>query len=283
MFVELVRDGIEETTNLTAGLGGPPFYYSWSPDGGRMLWQRNNSRLDIYDANEDRVVNTLPQTPGAIFAPAWSPVDDRLLFGTINDDQTTDLVIVGQDATTVLAAGFTGLVSYNWSPDGNQIAYREASSTGFGPLVVVDAISGEVVSRSPTTGVISFFWAPDSRQVAYLTLAASPDSFSAQGPQGHVLAQNQQQPIGIAWSILDTSTGDVRQYGSFFPTRESLYLLQFFDQFAQSHRIWSPDSRYLIYSEITEAGPVISVQDTSQDGSVPFSIAEGIIGIWSFA
>ncbi len=282
MFVELVRDGLGEITNLTAGLGGPPFYYSWSPDGGRMLWQRNNQRLDIYDANQDRVIETLDEIPGRIFSPAWSPVDDRLLFGAVNDEQLTDLVIVGSDRTHLLAEGFNGFVSYNWSPDGNRVAYREATSTSFGPLIVVDAISGEVIARSSSTGVIAFFWAPDSQQIAYLTLAASPGSFSASGPQGHLLAQAEQQQPGIAWSILDTVTGDVRQYGSFFPTRESLYLMQFFDQFAQSHRIWSPDSQHLIYSEITESGPVISVQNISQVGSVPFSVAEGIIGIWSF-
>jgi TolB protein len=239
--------------------------------------------LDIYDANLDRVVDTLEQRPGAIFSPAWSPVDDRLLFGAVTDERMTELVVVGQDSTTVLADGFTGLVSYNWSPDGNHIAYREATNTSFGPLVIVDAISGDMITRSPSTGVIAFFWSPDSHQIAYLTVAASPGSFSASGPaQTLMVAQSQQQPIGIAWSIMDTTSGDVRQYGSFYPTRESLYLMQFFDQFAQSHRIWSPDSRHLIYSEITEDGPVISVQDTSQVGSVPFSIAEGIIGIWSF-
>ena len=283
MLVELVRDGLDEESNLTAGLGGPPFYYSWSPDGGRMLWQRNNQRLDIYDANQDRVIDTLAETPGLIYSPAWSPVDDRLLFGAINDEGTTDLMIVGQDSTQILVEDFSGQVSYNWSPDGNRVAYREITNVNYGPLIVADALSGEVISRSPSTGIIAFFWSPDSQQIAYLTLVASPGSFSASAsPQTVLVAQTEQQPAGIAWSVMDVSSSDIRQYGPFIPTRESLYLMQFFDQFAQSHRIWSPDSRHLLYSELTEAGPVISVQDTSQAGSVPFSIAEGIIGIWSF-
>ena len=125
MFVELIRDGLAEVESITAGIGGPPFYYSWSPDGGRMLWQRNNQRFDIYDANTDRVTDTLVEMPGTIFAPAWSPVDDRLLFGAVNANDTTDLVIVGNDERQVLETGFEGLISFGWSPDGNLVAYRE--------------------------------------------------------------------------------------------------------------------------------------------------------------
>lgn len=282
MFVELIRDGLAETNNLTAGLGGPPFYYSWSPDGGRMLWQRSNQRFDIYDANADRVTDTLTETPGVILAPAWSPVDDRLLFGAVGEDEATDLVIAGNGETQVLASGFTGLVSFNWSPDGDRIAYREHTRGGFGALSIMDAVTGESIARSPATGIISFFWAPDSRQIAYLTLASPPGSFNAFSPAGHVRAQGPQPPAGIAWSILDTETGDVRQFGSFFPTQETLYLMQFFDQFAQSHRVWSPDSRHILYSEMTPSGPVINLLDTTQVGSVPFSVADGVIGIWSY-
>jgi TolB protein len=280
MFVELIRDGLEEERSLTAGLGGPPFYYSWSPDGGRMLWQRNNQRFDIYDANEDRVTDTLKQTPGFILAPAWSPVDDRLLFGARGVNNTTDLVIIGDDSVITLAEGLDGLVSFSWSPDGNLVAYREQTAQGFGSLIVVDAVTAETVVRSPDNGIISFFWSPDSQQIAYLTLASLPGSFNA--GSSRIVAQPDQPPIGIAWSILDVDSEEVRQYGAFLPTQETIYLMQYFDQFAQSHRIWSPDSKHLLYSELTRSGPVINLLDTSQVGSVPFSIAEGVIGVWSF-
>ena len=280
MFVELVRDGMEAETNVTAGLGGPPFYYSWSPDGARMIWQRNNQRFDIYDANQDRVIETLEQVPGFILSPAWSPVDDRLLLGVSSEANTTDLMVIGDDETHSIADGFSGLVSYNWSPDGNLIAYREQTEQGFGILHVVDAFTGDDISRSPTNGVIAFFWSPDSRQIAYLTLAAAPGSFDVHSNQ-HLAAQGQ-QPVGIAWSVLDVSTAEVKQFGAFIPTQETVYLIQYADQFAQSHRIWSPDGTHLLYSEFTPGGPVVNLLDTSQVGSVPFSIADGVIGIWSF-
>jgi TolB protein len=283
MFVELVRDG-DAPTNLTAGIGGPPFYYSWSPDGTRMLWQRDNQRLDVYDAASDSVVDTLPQTPGIIFAPAWSPVDDRLLFGALNtEEQATDLIVVGHDEVVTLAEGLTGLVSYGWSPDGNYVAYRTVQEAGYGTLFVVNALTGEVVSRSPVEGVIAFFWSPDSQQVAYVTLATAPGAFSAGEPRTPGLAAPiAQEPIGIAWSVLKVNDDSAYRYGAFIPTEEMIYILRYFDQFAQSHRVWSPDSTHLLYSEVIDSDPMINLLDVTREDSVPFSVAEGRIGIWSF-
>jgi TolB protein len=287
MFVELLRDNGEELTSDTVGLGGPPFYYSWSPDGSRMLWQRGNSTFDVYDAATDAVIDTLPQTPGAILAPAWSPVDDRLLFGAQGDEVgLTDLVIVGQgDEVQKLASGLEGLVSFSWSPDGNFVAYRVATRESFGPVFIVDAVTGETVARSPVNGVFAFFWAPDSQHIAYITLATSSGSFSASAQSGSHLASlaRQQEPNGLAWSILDIESENVNRYGAFIPTEQMIYILSYFDQFAQSHRIWSPDSRHLLYSEMTAEGPVINLLDATQADSVPFSVAQGFIGVWSFA
>lgn len=287
MFVELLRDNGEGATSDTVGLGGPPFYYSWSPDGSRMLWQRGNRTFDVYDATTDAVIDTLSQIPGTILAPAWSPIDDRLLFGARGDEAgLTDLVIVGQgDEVQKLASGLQGLVSFSWSPDGNFVAYRVATRESFGPVFVVDAVTGETVARSPVNGVFAFFWSPDSQHIAYITLATSAGSFSASTQSGIHLASiaQQQEPNGLAWSVLDIESKGVNRYGAFIPTEQMIYILTYFDQFAQSHRIWSPDSRHLLYSEMTREGPVINLLDATQADSVPFSVAQGFIGVWSFA
>ncbi len=286
MFVELLHDDGDQPTSDTVGLGGPPFYYSWSPDGSRMLWQRGNQTFDVYDAASDAVIDTLTQVPGAILAPAWSPVDDRLLFGARDQESgLTDLVIVGQgDEVQQLASGLEGLVSFSWSPDGNFVAYRVATRESFGSLFVVDAVTGETVARSPVNGIFAFFWSPDSQHIAYITLATTSGSFSASA-QGstHLAAPVQQEVSGLAWSVLDVESEGVNRYGAFIPTEQMIYILTYFDQFAQSHRIWSPDSRHLLYSEMTSEGPVINLLDATQADSVPFSVAQGFIGVWSFS
>ncbi len=276
--VQLVRDSADGPTAQLIGQGGP-FYYSWSPDGNRMLWQRNNQRMDIYDVSSNDITDTLPQQPGAFLAPAWSPIDDRLLFGVLTEgNQTTDLVIAANGETTTLASELEGIVYFGWSPDGNRIAYTSQR----GPLIVLDAITGETIVRSAVSGVLSFFWSPDSQHVAYVTLATPPGSINAK-----TLTDRErvvyQEATGIAWSVLDVESGGTRRYGSFTPTEQMLYLLFYFDQFAQSHRLWSPDSRYLLYSETTlDNRASINILDTTQTNVVPFSVAEGYIGVWSF-
>lgn len=279
LIVELVRDAEAGASSRTAG-SGAPFYYSWSPDGLRMLWQRDQARLDIYDVSSNAVAETLEQAPGLFSAPAWSPVDDRLLIGArAGDGQTTDLLLLAGGEARLLASELSGPVAFAWSPDGNRVAF----SAGQGALFVLDAVTAETVARSPVTGVLAFFWSPDSRKIGYVTLATPPGSFNANGATGPRQAALMQNEVGLAWSLLDVQAGDNRRLTSFVPTRDMLYYLTYFDQFAQSHRLWSPDSRHLVYAEVTgDNQPVVTLLDVSGDDPVPLSVAEGSIGVWSF-
>ncbi len=286
MFVELVRVTPGENVLSQTIPGGPPFYFSWSPNGDRMLWHRrvaNRQRFDIFDAISNGIDNTLSIVPGVMNAPSWSPVDDRLLVGARSQNHAqTDLVIVEGGEAMPLARGLDGLVSFAWSPDGTMVAYRMASQRSYGPLFVVDAQTGENLLRSPGSGVIAFFWSPDSEKIAYITLANPPGSFNASAAAALVASRVAQPEFSLAWSVMGIRDGVTNRFGGFFPTEAMAYLLTYFDQFAQSHRVWSPDSRHLIYSEIGRGGPVISVLDTSRPDSVTVSIKEGMLGIWSY-
>lgn len=270
--LEMIRDSKSNFQHATAGTGSP-FYYSWSPDGTRMLWHRNNATLSLYDISKGRADNDLSLKPGAFQAPAWSPVDDRLLFGALASDQkSTDLVMSANKEMRVLAPQLGTPLAFLWSPDGNYIAY----TSNEGPLLVVDG-NGKTITGSPGNGVLAFYWSPDSNYLAYVTLAASSGSLNVR------YSTNAQQENGLAWSILDIRTGKAIHYGAFVPTSEMIYVLSYFNQFAQSHRVWSPDSRYLVYSELMPNGqPIISLLDTTQIDTLPLSIANGTIGVWSF-
>ncbi|HEX2905323.1 MAG TPA: hypothetical protein VHO69_00575 [Phototrophicaceae bacterium] len=279
LIVELIRDQ-QAPTNETIGVG-TPFYFSWSPDGSHMLWHRNNQQLEVYDVATNAITETLPIILGAFQAPGWSPVDDRLLFGTLNaDGETTDLTIIGSTERQTLVSRLSGIAAFSWSPNGNYVAYTNRE----GPLLVIDTATGQVIARSPGSGILAFFWSPDSRQLAYVTLATPPSSFNVRmNSTGKVAAINYQDTTGAAWAVLDVVTGSDRRYGAFIPTEAMFYLLVYFDQFAQSHRVWSPDSRYLVYAETTpDDKAIISILDTSLPNSVPFSLADGVIGVWSF-
>lgn len=280
LAVDIFRNSQTETTAQTIGTGGP-FYFSWSPDGRRMLLQRNNRRFDILDLDKGEL-ERLDATPGAIQAPSWSPVDDRLLIGIRSDDGTaTDLAIISDDQSQIIADELPGLVSYNWSPDGNYVAYRTIFNAVIGSLVIADSVTGAIVSQTRSDEVVAFFWSPDSKSIAYTSLSTSRGTFSADGAVR--VSTNQQDTIELAWSVLDVETGAIRRYSNFRPTDPMLYVFTYFDQFAQSHHLWSPDSTHLVFSEITPDGsPVINVLDMTRPDTVPFYIADGVLGIWSF-
>jgi TolB protein len=267
LTVELVRDS-DEASSQTIGRGAP-FYYSWSPDGTQMFWQRNLERLDVYDVADDEVTSMLDDTPGVFQAPAWSPVDERLLYGALNDE-TTDLTVFENGETTVLVPELDGVVTFAWSPDGRYIAYTE----GYRSLIVIDATTGDVVTETLEDGVFAFFWSPNSESLAYITLASTQNSIGAKAAQ---------QPSGISWSVMTVPDGEQRHFGAFLPTNDMLYLLTYFDQFGQSHQVWSPDSRYLVYSEFTATGDaLVRILDTEATNAAPETIGQGVIGIWSF-
>ncbi len=275
LFVELIKDRLEEPSSEQAGRGGP-FYYSFSPNGQQMLWQRNNRRLDIYDVDSGAITTSLDQSPGAFQAPDWSPVDDRLLFGKLDrESRSTDIVIVDGESERLIVDDLDGIVYFAWSPDGEKFAYTSQQ----GPLLVVDAETGETLARSSTTGVLSFFWSPDSSKLAYITVAVPDDAFTAGAGVPAAMVQRQ---VGLAWSVLDVEADSVDRYSPFVPTPNMVYMFVYFDQFAQSHQVWSPDSRHIVYGELVNDDPIISLLDTTQPGVPSVTIADGFVGIWSY-
>ena len=275
LSVKLVRWQNGTGTSTTAGKGAP-FYYNWSPEGARMIWQLDNQKFDVYDTTTHKITSTLTQTPGAMFTPAWSPVDDRLLLGVKNQD-STDLVIASNGDIKTLAASQANPIWFSWSPDGKQVAYIDRQ----GPLIVLDAASGATITRTPVDKVLAFFWSPDSQHIAYVTPPQPAGSFTAAKRAAASLRQTSE---GLAWSVLDVANGANRHYSAFQPTNEQLYLLVYFDQFAVSHHVWSPDSREIVYSEVTaDHHQVISLLDSTQAAAVPVVVANGVIGIWSFS
>ncbi len=244
--------------SITELAEGAPFYWDWSPDGQSMLWARDGGQLEIYDVAVGRVSETLPETVGSARSVDWSPIDNRLLATVTKSRGASDLVILDSGSRTVLASGLNGVVSSEWSPDGTRVAYADDDG---GNLFVVDAATGKV-GDPIADGVLAFFWSPDGKKIAYLVLTDAV-------PPGVAAKPAAQQPdVLLRWTVYDVAEGTSTPLARFWPTRDMIYYLTYFDQFAHSHSLWSPDSRYLVYAEvIPNQGPVISLQDVSQAGT----------------
>ena len=95
--------------------------------------------------------------------------------------------------------------------------------------------------------------------------------------------------------MLDVASGSTTNLVDFAPSPDQLTMFQFFDQYAYSHRLWSPDSRFLVFSgrlsaRATSAGftaqsarsaSKVFVVDAAGPMRTVHEVAEGVLGFWS--
>lgn len=256
-----------------------PFYYSFAPDGAHMLWFQSGTDLSLYDmATGD--AQRLNDVPGQFQSPMWSPVDNRLLFGVRNEanPDLADLVVAHGTDRKVIAHGLDSPISFAWSPDGTHVA----SVAGFDKVTVLDAQTGQSVTAGTLPNTVAFYWSPQGDRIAYLTVNRDTPSVQAR------LRSNGHTPVeqaigGLSWRVLEVQNGLDQGKASFTPSRDMVYMLNFYDQFSRSHRVWSADGRYLAYSSTDVLGKAsIMLIDTQQSGSAPIKVGPGTLAVWSW-
>ncbi|QPC81228.1 PD40 domain-containing protein [Phototrophicus methaneseepsis] len=291
LYLELVHD-VDATTTRQTVTQAAPLYYSWSADGTRILLHLNNQDLSIYSALQNDFDTSFEQSSSGTFqAPAWSPVDNRLLVGIPTEQgRGADLVVIEDGIILPLVQNIIGSVSFSWSPDGRYVAYRILDERGLNTLNVVEATSGALIAQSEIEGVVGFFWSPDSQKIAFVTPETPVDSINR--PAQPMTIQHQfdapqpaQDLVSLTWHILDTASGLSTPLNTFIPTSNFIYMLLYFDQFSQSHRIWSPDSQYLVYTELMLADSPVSlvqIRDVSDAAATPITVDNGTFAVWSY-
>lgn len=259
-----------------------PFFYSWAPDGHAMLWYLQHERLVVFGVDEGTSTG-LPDLPGSFAAPAWSPVDDRLMFARYDGVSSRELrksfitIFAGGEHTDIGTQSDTAIY-FEWSPDGETVAW----TTGGDPLdpVVLSQADGSGQNiQIDIENVVAFFWSPDSQQLAIVALE----------PIGEDETADLGSPLSMifTWWTVDVQTGRTTQRARFFPTQEQFDLFRNFDQYAQSHRVWSPDSRYIVYADLPERGSrtlpgTVRLIDTARPDQEPLVLMEGRQAVFSF-
>ncbi|MCP5100025.1 MAG: hypothetical protein GY943_31105, partial [Chloroflexi bacterium] len=183
-----------------------------------------------------------------------------------------------------------GIAVLGWSPTGNKLAYISGDDPDnpnyLGPLRLVDAdaVESHLLSRDT---VFAFFWSPDGRSIAYLSIVGDDGEMNAQLPG--LLARGSRAKLARQFSIppfnlvvIDVETGEGRvvlsgfQPGIVFLTQ----FMPFFDQYALSHRLWSPDSQSLVLPVLNDAGRS-QITIIPVNGGAPRIIADGVSAFWS--
>ena len=254
--------GILEVAGRSVGTpldSGQPFYLSWAPAGDELLVHVGEDRLERLGL--DGSLTTVSDDPGTFFTPVWT-TDGRAFVYASAGARGQHLVVHEIDATRgTQLLPFDGLLRFVVSPDGRRIAFQVLEEQNAQPLTVIDVRTGETteIVEGLTGG---FFWSPSGDRLLYLV--ADPD-------EGR---------IWYRWGVWDgtSSFTTPRFVPSLLVVRE---YLPFFEQYAQSMSLWSPDGSAFAYPGENEAGEVgIWVQSAEPDRA-PVLVGEGTFVAWS--
>ena len=169
--------------------------------------------------------------------------------------------------------------AFLWSSDGSHLAVADDAQPalyGRSPVLVyrvlrvLDGDSFEEVARVDQH-VLAYFWSPDGSRIAFAALRG--------------------RGRGLGWTILDVETGAVEEMVDFIPSPDQMTMFQFFDQYAYSHRLWSPDGRYIVFAGIlrdravdaglrSQTSSRVYVLDTGPMRTIEV-LAPGVLAFWS--
>ena len=267
-----VWDGDSRESPRVAQDGGP-MYFAWSPDSSQIY---THSFLDHYLI--DVAAGTSPQQfPGRgtqYMAPSWGREGDGIAFFLDGEHGKQRLVAINlRDSAAKMLSEFYGLAAVAWRPGYAQLgmARETIRNTGFySGLWLVDYETREEVQLSDDPA-LAFYWSPDGSKAAYLT--------PSDGAEG-----------SLRFCVVEVDTGELTYLSDFTPSQEQLIHFMFFDQYAQSHPVWSQDGGSLlacgqlgyrlIRSELPsgESNRVIVMDATGGEG--PRDVAGGFVGCW---
>ncbi|MCA9916433.1 MAG: PD40 domain-containing protein [Anaerolineales bacterium] len=276
-------DGSAESRLLTTG---GPLYWQWRSDSQQLFihsgFSGEESRLELMSPDGKGVEDAIA-SPGFFQVPGIS-ADGRYLAYAEEMTGNSNLVIVDTQSDAELSERHAGLVALAWSPTENHLAFTngtEPNRASFvGPLRLLDAATGEtrLISSEP---IIAFFWSPDGRYLAAFSLLGNGEGdINAQAePKNDVSKPGLQRNFPqLRLLVYDVVADEGRWLFNFTPTLTfATQFLPFFDQYALSHRLWSPDSSRLVLPMVADGRNQIFVINivTGQklylaDGQMPF-------------
>ena len=278
LFLDDVRDSEGPAYLLDRG----PLWMSWSSDSSMLAVHRAEAHFVVTAQESPTVSQKTPQSR-AYRVPAWVPGTEEfnLVMGVNRTYFALTSVSLSNPGTERLLAEVGANAAFLWSGDGSHLAvadevrpvlYGNTVLFVYRQLRVLDA-EGFEATIELNENVVAFFWSPDSSKIAYATLS---------DPSG-----------GMQWNLLDMASGLSTPIVDFRPSPDQLTMFQFFDQYAYSHQLWAPDSRYLLFSGRLNDAAVAAVYGAQPlDGSRIFVVdtgpmrsvrplAEGVLGFWS--
>ena len=274
---------------------GAPLYFEWEGADRLLLHVGLGSDAIVGEVGLDgtAVAPTIPGT-GEFRSASVSHDGRYLAYVRSETDLSGQIVIASREGSGEHKVDVFGPAAFVFDPSGDTIAsigaekpFDNALGIPLGPLRLIDAPSGSV--RTLLDGpVVGFFWAPDGRTIAALRLPGSGGTTADSGPvltgfapAGPAASAPPRPGVDLRMAFVDVSSGVVRservvRLGSHFVNE----LLPYFDQYALSHSLWSPDSASILLPLVDSDGRT-GLVPVSADGADRPPIAAGVSSFWS--
>ena len=264
---------------------GLPLYWAWDPGNRFMLAHvgggvTSGGRLTLLDIGAGTQKRNFNVRPTRFQSPAVSPDGRRMLY-VDSGSGAAQLVLRDIEGPGLdVLKPVSGSAFFSFSRDGRRVAVMESASpqlSADGTLRVLEPRRPERAVELDDPSVIAFFWAPDSRRIAYLipvrptdqALEVEPD-FAADPEQFYVHLRVMHARSGDSWAV-----------ATFPITSGSLNGLRFFDQYARSGSIWSPDGNWLVFSAVARGGFPGIFLGSASGNLKPRFVTRGDLGVWS--
>ena len=262
-----------------------PLWMSWSTDSSRLAVHRSLDHF-LVGLDDQVSVQRIRLDSDSYRVPAWRPNLHELTLATSFGGVEHGLYSAPTTAQGLVLSAPVARVGPNsaflWSPNGSNLAvaddarpirYRNAPIFVYRQLRILDSTDFAEEVRVQDN-VLAYFWSPDGAKIAMAVVA------DASG--------------GLRWKVIDVATGETTDLVDFIPSPDQLTMFQFFDQYAYSHQLWSPDSRFLVFAgrlsaEASSAGFMaqptrnssrVFIIDTGPVRTVD-ELADGVLGFWS--
>lgn len=265
---------------------GQPFYWDWGQDSDQLFIHTggldDEAQLAFLDAASQQTGDNVAR-PGLFQAPGISPGGRFLAYAQAGGDGF-QVVIEDRSSGQRSAVPHLGLAALGWSPTEQRLAFtspRVDQLTSAGPLRLLDGETGQVTTLVQDT-VFAFFWSPDGRRIAYLTIESGGDSPGAGRPAGLASQSAQRDQLALRLWVVDAASGQQQPLLSFRPCPIFLsQFIPFFDQYALSHRIWSPAGDALVLPMLDGNGSS-AIHVVSVESGAATRVAEGTMAFWSW-
>lgn len=288
---------------------GQPLFWDWTLESDQILMHSGvthpDGRLALIDVKRNGLIGENIARPGLFQAPGIAPSGRYWAYAEMDDYDNGQLVVEDIATQERIDVPYEGAVALNWSPARDQLAFitpATSVSRYYGPLHLLDAAAKSVRVAVDAT-VLAFFWSPDGHQIAYLTIAdadVSPQPSAGEGrtrlnghyngsfkSNGRPDTSHDNQPLRLVetllldlWSI-NVTTLTSHKVATIEPSSQFMnQFLPFFDQYALSHRLWSPNSEALVLP-VKKAG-VSEITVVPINGAQPVTLAAGEMACWSW-